>query len=48
MDSDNAYGRIIGGNNLGGPNNTVDACVATCQASNYTVAGMEYGSELFL
>lgn len=45
MDSDNAHGRIITGNNLGGPNNTVDTCVATCQGNNFTMAGMEYGSE---
>ena len=43
--SDNVTGRIIDGNDFGGPNNTVDTCVATCQANNFTVAGMEYASE---
>lgn len=44
---DNAHGRIVTGNNLGGPNNTVDTCVATCQGNKFTMAGMEYGTECY-
>ena len=45
VDSDNAFGRIMGGNNFGGTTNTVESCISTCSTNNFTLAGTEYGSE---
>jgi hypothetical protein len=45
MDSDNAHGRIMQGDNFGGATNTVESCIAACISRGFTLAGMEYSSQ---
>ncbi|KAF8908562.1 copper radical oxidase with WSC domains [Gymnopilus junonius] len=44
---DNAHGRafdfVVGGN----PDNTIQSCIATCQANNFTIAGTEFSDECY-
>lgn len=40
--SDNAHGRIFDINLPGSQTNTIESCIAACDAQNYTVAGTEF------
>ncbi|KAF8621390.1 hypothetical protein AX15_007844 [Amanita polypyramis BW_CC] len=44
---DNAFGRALLVGLGGSPSNTVESCIAACQAQNYTIAGMEYSDECY-
>ncbi|KAJ7591598.1 hypothetical protein C8J56DRAFT_1137522 [Mycena floridula] len=44
---DNAFGRDFEVSEGGSPQNTVESCVATCDAANFTVAGMEFADECY-
>jgi len=44
---DNVHGRIINGNDFGNAHITVESCIATCIANNFTVAGLEYSTQCF-
>jgi len=46
--SDNANGRILQNQIPDDQNMTVELCVETCAAQNFTVAGLEFSSESFL
>ena len=43
--SDNAFGRVLEYTQDSSNNMTVEACVATCQSQNFTLAGLEYTSQ---
>ncbi|KAG6332530.1 hypothetical protein ID866_6559 [Astraeus odoratus] len=43
---DNAYGRVLG-DELETSTMTVEDCLARCQSDNYTIAGIEYGTQCF-
>ncbi len=43
--SDNAHGRIFETEIGVNTNQTVQSCIASCIAQNFTVAGMEFGQE---
>jgi hypothetical protein len=44
---DGVKGRILTYQQPDNPANTIEACISTCSAGNYTVAGLEYGVQSF-
>lgn len=46
--SDNGFGRIIELEAFDQPNTTVDSCVDSCQAQNFSLAGLEFSVSLFI
>jgi hypothetical protein len=46
--SDNANGRIFPFNGVGGAQNTIQSCIASCAQNNYTLAGTEFAGKLLL
>jgi len=44
---DNAFGRVLEYTQDSSNNMTVEACVATCQSQNFTLAGLEYTSQCY-
>ncbi|KDR73046.1 hypothetical protein GALMADRAFT_142739 [Galerina marginata CBS 339.88] len=44
---DNAHGRIFNFQAQGGSTNTIQSCIAQCQANNFTIAGSEFSDECY-
>jgi hypothetical protein len=45
--SDNQNGRVLTTELPDNPNVTVEACIASCQSQNFTVAGLEWSVQCF-